>query len=296
MRKKVKFVCFGELLWEDSGQQTLPCGSPVNIGFHLNQLGCSVSISSCIDADKKGLDLIKFLESIGIDVHLIQVHPVNPDHKTEIEFKENNEVGYVYKDASEWKGIALEARMEEQVKQSHAIIFGIPALKNKKTEDTLFQLIDYETIKIMDINLDDYTGEEDIIKQLLTKSEIVKLKEKDLNIIANWYGCEGSLEEKTMKLYTKLGMEVLITTKGLNGACLVYDGKHYDHIGFKIDSTDPKGAEDAFLAGFLSSFFDDKDAEIALSEACAIGSFVATKYGSSPRYTLSEINASTSPQ
>jgi len=82
-----------------------------------------------------------------------------------------------------------------------------------------------------------------------------------------------------------LNLETLIVTMGKNGAYVLHKDELYHHKGFKVETEDSVGAGDAFLAGFLAAFFDGKDLNTALTEASAIGAFVASQPGATPDYT-----------
>jgi fructokinase len=71
---------------------------------------------------------------------------------------------------------------------------------------------------------------------------------------------------------------------GKNGAYVLHKNELFHHNGFKVTTEDSVGAGDAFLAGFLAAFFDGKDLNTALTEASAIGAFVASQPGATPNY------------
>lgn len=87
MLNKGEILCFGELLWNQQTTQKLPAGGPMNIGFHLTQLGYNVAIASNVDDDRMGDELLNFLEERGVKTELVQRHPVNPDHRLEVKFE-----------------------------------------------------------------------------------------------------------------------------------------------------------------------------------------------------------------
>ena len=203
--------------------------------------------------------------------------------------KEKKTPRYIRLDASAWDVIDLEAHLLLEVKHAQAIVFGTPSLKSRKTEDTLLELIDYGLTKVMDIHFDKSMPSEDTIKLLMQKSDIIKINKSDFDTVANWYQLTGSFEEKMMQLYKKLELEILVVNGPGCKAHVIAFNTVYNHQGFPIEILDPRGAEDAFFAGFLAALFDGKEIEIALSEACAIGAFVATKHGASPNYRKDDI-------
>ena len=72
---------------------------------------------------------------------------------------------------------------------------------------------------------------------------------------------------------------------------MFYENKLYQHPGFKVNAVDTVGAGDAFLAGLVAAFLQNKPASNALTFACATGAFVASKAGATPEYDMNEITA-----
>ena len=141
----------------------------------------------------------------------------------------------------------------------------------------------------MDVNLRAPFVDQATILLLLSKSNIVKLNDDELIIISDWFGFLGSQQEKMRQLYDALKLNVLITTRGSKGACLIAHGEYCEHSGFKVETVDTVGSGDAFLAGFLAAMFEGKEMKRAIAEACAIGAYVATQAGATPKYSKDEI-------
>jgi len=137
----------------------------------------------------------------------------------------------------------------------------------------------------MDVNLRPPYDTEANVKPLLEKSDIVKLNDEELMKITGWYNISGNLEKRIMSFGNLLNLETLIVTMGKNGAYVLHKNELYHHKGFKVATEDSVGAGDAFLAGFLAAFFDGKELNTALTEASAIGAFVASQPGATPHYT-----------
>ena len=138
----------------------------------------------------------------------------------------------------------------------------------------------------MDVNLRPPFDTKEIVKNLLSKSDIVKLNDEELITISEWYQLAGTMDERIISLSgLLLKLKTLIVTKGKNGASVLHMNQLYSHSGYKVTTADSVGAGDAFLAGFLAALFDGKEISQALKEACAIGAFVASCPGATPLYT-----------
>jgi fructokinase len=296
MKTKNQILCFGEILWDNLPSGPLPGGAPMNVALHLSRFGISASVTSSVGNDQKGRDLIKFLTESGLRTDLVQVHESLPTSEVLVHLDEHNTATYEICEPVAWDAITLTPELVEEAKVSTAIVFGSLASRDLVTRNTLNNLLANDILKIMDVNLRPPYDIEANVKPLLEKSDIVKLNDDELMKITGWYKLEGTLEERIVTFGTLLNLETLIVTLGKNGAYILHKNELHHHKGFKVATEDSVGAGDAFLAGFLAAFFDGKDLNIALTEAAAIGAFVASQSGATPNYTRDVIDTFINPE
>lgn len=289
MQSNTQILCFGEVLWDNLPSGAVAGGAPMNVALHLHQFGLQALVASSVGDDASGEKLIDFLKEAGMDVRLVQKHVSLPTSQVLVKLDENNNATYEICEPVAWDDIKLEAALEDAASKSKAIVFGSLSLRNAETKGTLLQLLDKPMTKIMDVNLRAPFIDEETIRLLLSKSNIVKLNDDELITITDWYGYEGSQQERMQQLYDALKLDVLITTRGSKGACLIAEGQYCEHQGFKVKTVDTVGSGDAFLAGFLAAMFEGKEMKQAITEACAIGAYVATQAGATPKYSKDEI-------
>ncbi len=285
MNTNNQILCFGEILWDNLPSGPVPGGAPMNVALHLSRFGISSSVASSIGNDKKGADLITFLKQSGLRTDLVQVHETLPTSEVLVFLDEHNTASYEICEPVAWDGIALTPELIDEAKSSTAIVFGSLASRNSTTRNTLIKLLENNILKIMDVNLRPPCDTEANVKPLLEKADIVKLNDDELMKISAWYNLSGTLEDRILSFGSLLNLETLIVTLGKNGAYILHKNQLYHHNGFKVATEDSVGAGDAFLAGFLAAFFDGKDLNTALTEASAIGAFVASQPGATPNYT-----------
>ncbi len=285
MNTNNQILCFGEILWDNLPSGPVPGGAPMNVALHLSRFGISSSVASSIGKDKKGADLITFLKQSGLRTDLVQVHETLPTSEVLVFLDEHNTASYEICEPVAWDGIALTPELIDEAKSSTAIVFGSLASRNSTTRNTLIKLLENNILKIMDVNLRPPCDTEANVKPLLEKADIVKLNDDELMKISAWYNLSGTLEDRILSFGSLLNLETLIVTLGKNGAYILHKNQLYHHNGFKVATEDSVGAGDAFLAGFLAAFFDGKDLNTALTEASAIGAFVASQPGATPNYT-----------
>jgi len=296
MNTNNQILCFGEILWDNLPSGAVEGGAPMNVALHLSRFGINSSIASSIGNDKKGTDLISFLSKSGLRTDLVQIHKSLPTSEVIVFLDEHNTASYEICEPVAWDEIFLTPELTDTAKASTAIVFGSLASRNPVSRNTLLKLLENDSIlKIMDVNLRPPYDIEGNVKPLLEKSDLVKLNDEELMKISGWYNLSGSLEERIMAFGKLLNLETLIVTMGKNGAFVLHTNELYHHKGFKVATEDSVGAGDAFLAGFLAAFFDGKDLNTALTEASAIGAFVASQPGATPHYTREVIKKFINP-
>lgn len=285
MNNKNQILCFGEILWDNLPSGPVEGGAPMNVALHLSRFGINSSIASSVGNDKKGTDLISFLAKSGMRTDLVQVHKSLPTSEVLVFLDEHNTATYEICEPVAWDEISLTPELINEITSSTAIVFGSLASRNPVSRNTILKLLENDSIlKIMDVNLRPPYDIEANVKLLLEKSDIVKLNDEELMKITGWYNLPGTLEERIHSFGKLLNLETLIVTMGKNGAYVLHKNELYHHTGFKVATEDSVGAGDAFLAGFLAAFFDGKDLNTALTEASAIGAFVASQPGATPDY------------
>jgi len=120
-------------------------------------------------------------------------------------------------------------------------------------------------------------------------ADILKINDDELEIFADYFNVESSIESVCSYLDQHFPMDLICITKGSKGAVIYQKGEMISHQGYKVQVEDSIGAGDAFLSGFIKSYLEEKSLKETLDFACKLGAFVATKKGGTPRYSLEEI-------
>ncbi len=118
---------------------------------------------------------------------------------------------------------------------------------------------------------------------LLHRVSVFKASERELRLIAGVEGWEG------LERLVKLGIEVVIETRGREGARIQYKDKRIivpAHLGDTVDMT---GAGDAFIAGFFSDYASGEDVEWCGALGSASASAVVETVGPSIKISKSEL-------
>ena len=283
-----KIICYGETLWDILPSGMKPGGAPMNVAVHMKKFGIDARLISRIGDDELGEQLISFLSSQKMDTSLIQVDGNHPTGTVNVEIGQLGNASYEIVFPSAWDFIEIPE--EEELQDDMILVFGSLASRNTTSKNTLIYLLEKARLSLFDVNFraPHYTRE--LIELLLNSTDIVKINEDEIDIIAAWIGKKGEpLDAICRQISADYAIDHIIVTLGGEGALVYCCGEIYRHSGIEINVVDTVGSGDSFLAAYLSNFMRSNDVPSSLEIACATGAFVATQDGANPNYTPADI-------
>lgn len=289
--KNKEIVCFGEVLWDMLPKGAIAGGAPMNVARHFERLGMDVTLVSRVGSDQQGIKLTNFLSKSGLNTEFVQVDDTLPTSEVIVKLDENNTATYEIKEPAAWDNIQLHDDLVKKVSKSGIFVYGTLAARRETTRETLKELLKYNTLHVIDVNLRPPYDTGEVVTELLSKADVAKLNIEELNQIASWKQFADLAEDdRIKKLYELYDFHYLIVTYGPGGA-KIYDGeKLHSHPGYQVKTADSVGAGDAFLSGFLYKMLNhDASVPEALDYACATGALVASRDGATPDYDFRDI-------
>jgi fructokinase len=295
MTKKV--VCFGEMLWDCFPDHEIPGGAPMNVALHLHQLGLEVKMISRVGIDKHGQKILDFVKSYGLDASCIQLDEQQATGTVEVDNTDVENIKYTIVSPVAWDFIALRNEALKAVQAADAFIFGSLSVRNHVSWETLYHLLHEPVLKVFDINLRAPFYDFEQIEIILGYTDILKINEDELDIVADYFDIEmhekATSQEKPKLVCAYLTehfpISMVCVTLGAKGAMIYQQGKITSHPGYKVKVEDTVGSGDAFLGGFVKTYLEGKRPEEILDFACAMGAYVATQKGGTPRYKVEDV-------
>ncbi|MFC4870177.1 carbohydrate kinase family protein [Negadavirga shengliensis] len=284
-----KAVVFGEMLWDCFPDKKLPGGAPMNVALHLQNLGMWTSFISAVGEDPLGKELVEFMERKNLSPAFVQSKPLNKTGQVLVNDMDRENIRYDIMEPVAWDYIEWQKNIQDEGDRADCFIFGSLAARNQVSRDTLTRLLETPALKVFDINLRlPYYGE-DTIKALLYLTDVLKINEEELEVLANMHGCLPKPSFVCKKLLDTYKLKVVCMTRGAYGA-LMFDGREFwSHPGYKVDVVDTVGSGDAFLSGFVYKYLQRSPAEDILEFACALGALVAGREGGTPGYRVADV-------
>lgn len=289
MDNSYRVVCFGEILWDLLPSGARPGGAPMNVAYHLNKLGLRPAMISRVGRDDRGREILEVLARQGLPLTYVQEDPTQPTGVVNATIGANHEVSYDIVAPVAWDFIQGEERLTRLVQGAEFFVFGSLAARQATSRNTLFQLIEAAAFRVADINLRAPHYSREVLEPLLRHTNLLKLNEHELPILANWFQELSGREEQVQLIQDRFQIPTIVVTMGGNGALLNKEGTVTTHPGYRVAVEDTVGSGDAFLAGFLSATKQGLSAAESLQFANAMGAFVATKSGAWPDYEVQEV-------
>ncbi len=296
MSRKLKTVCFGEVLWDIFPEHRKIGGAPLNVAIRLNALNNESYMISRVGNDKDGEMLTDFVKKSGVSTDYIQLDESFHTGEVTVVLDEKGAATYDIMLPRAWDKIAVNEKAIKLVKESDAFIYGSLSARDDVSKSSLFQLIDHANYKIFDINLRPPYYSKELLIQLMDRSDFIKFNDDELFEISEYLGSKyHSIEQNIRYVCEKTAAKHICVTKGRHGAVLLYNGTFYYNSGYQIKVKDTVGAGDSFLASLTSQLLKKVNPQEAIDFACAVGALVAGHEGATPTISDGEISEFMNP-
>lgn len=281
---KIKALCFGEVLIDQFPSGDKPGGAPMNVAYHLSNLGTSVALISCIGKDKLGEELMSFMNHIQVDTSLVQVHDKLPTGTVQVDDSNKTEASYNIVENVAWDAIQVPADFVN-IDSLEYLIHGSLALRSRINQNSLDQLKKRLNVKVVfDLNLRPPFYTEELLLKYIGESHIIKFNQQEFNLIAGLLGVPAN-EIGLQKMQQKFpNVRIFLLTRGSKKAWAIDGESLVKSDIFKADLKDTVGAGDAFLGAFIHCISEGKSMKESIDFASATGAFVASQIGANPAY------------
>ncbi|MCX2741744.1 carbohydrate kinase family protein [Pontibacter anaerobius] len=284
-----QIICFGEVLWDILPSGKMPGGAPMNVAIHLAYNGFSPIVISRVGSDDLGRELLNFLEEKQVSTQWIQTGKTHLTGIVKANISDKNEVTYKIVEPVAWDYIQYDEQVAGLVAASDVFIYGSLSARTPTTRETLLRYLEQARFKVMDVNLRPPYYDAERMKVLLGFADVAKMNHQELEEISGWFSWSGSERERMEAIKQHFDLQLLLVTRGENGAAVLSEAGYQEHEGYRVEVEDTIGSGDAFLATFLKNYLHREPLAKALQEACLVGAYVATQKGATPRTDLAQL-------
>lgn len=285
-----RILCIGEVLWDNLPGRSLPGGALLNISHHLHKKNIPVTLVSKVGADSKGIALLGRMKEIGLNTNEIYFDDKLPTSETKIIIDRLENIKYMIGGPVAWDNLKINMKIIDQAGTAGAIVYGSLASRNRVTRETINILLNFDIVKIMNVNLRPPFDDKEIVEALLMKADIVRLNNNELDQICCWHNKVFINKRDQLQWFMEYyKCKIICVNNRKNGGVVYSDNKLYSHPGYKVETVDNVGIGAAFLAGFISSLILEKTIEQSLDTACVTAALTATSAGAIYDYNRKNI-------
>ena len=283
---KKKIVGVGEVLWDLLPRGACLGGAPANFAYITTLMGDQGIVASRVGEDSRGIDALRRMEELGLDIDHVQTDRQYPTGVVKIELDAKGQAKYEFVQPVAWDRLEWNEDWQQLAKQADAVCFGSLAQRSEKSRTTIRKFLaeaSAHTLKVFDVNLRQSYYSEDILAESMRLADIVKLNDEELPKIMELYKLPFKDDlSSAKKLQEKFGLKILCVTRGDRGSILVRGRDVSEHPGFRIRVADTIGSGDAFTAGLVHEYLHGASLDLMNEVANLVGAWVASEIGAMP--------------
>ena len=292
----MKYVIgIGEALFDCLPEGRKLGGAPANFAYHVSQFGLNGCAISAIGNDELGDEIVEKFNAVHLNNILPRVE--QPTGTVKVTLDEKGVPQYEICLGVAWDNIPLTDEMLEIARNAQAVCFGSLAKRSETSRKTIQAFLDAtpaDALRVFDINLRQswYTAE--VIAESLSRANILKINDEELDVVATMLLGEPSVPGQLIaedpdkarricrELISRYDLDMLILTCGAIGS-YVFTMEEESYIATpKVKVADTVGAGDSFTATFVAQLLLGKPIPEAHRKAVAVSAFVCTQNGAMP--------------
>ena len=286
MAMKKKVVGLGEVLWDLLPDRACLGGAPANFAYITTLMGDQGIVASCVGEDSRGLEALRRMEEVGLDIDHVQTHRDHPTGTVKVELDAKGQARYEISQPVAWDFLHWTLDWQHLASQADAVCFGSLAQRSPQSRETIRKFLKASspgTFKVFDVNLRQSYFSQEILSDSMKLADAVKLNDDELPRIMSLMGISHKDEMSSgQKLMRDFDLEIVCITRGGRGSLLLRGQDVSEHPGFKIRVADTVGSGDAFTAGLVHEYLHGASLNLMNEVANLVGAWVASEVGAMP--------------
>ncbi|MDD5093547.1 MAG: carbohydrate kinase [Dehalococcoidia bacterium] len=283
---KPLIIGIGELLWDMLPQGKQLGGAPANFAYHAQELGGKSMVVSCVGADDDGRQILHRFDTLSLNYNFISIDTDHPTGVIDIKIDTQGKPTYTIHENVAWDFIPQTPRSVELAEKADCICFGTLAQRSEVSQSTIQAFLKQASkapVRVFDINLRQSFFSREVIEASLVLSNILKLNDEEMAIIAPMFSLQGSEPALLAELARRYHLRLIALTRGKNGSVLYSNGRTSIHPGYRVEVADTVGAGDAFTAALAIGILEEHDMDAINDHANRVAAYVCSQPGATPR-------------
>jgi fructokinase len=279
-------IGIGEILWDmlPGGKQL--GGAPANFAYQADALGGRGVAVSRVGDDPLGHEILGRIQTLGLNARAIQIDPDHPTGTVDVRVDSAGVPQYVIHPNVAWDYLQIETPLLELARQADCVGFGSLAQRSAQTRATVYAFLEAtrpDCLRIFDINLRQNYFSREVVHDLLSMSNALKLNDQELPVVAQLLGLGGDADGAIRELMNRYRLTLVALTRGSAGSRLYdADGAVFEHPGVEAQVVDTVGAGDAFTAALALGLLSNMPLDQINQRANQAAAYVCSQPGAMP--------------
>ena len=282
-----RIIAMGDGLWDLFPDGPRFGGATANYACHASILGGEVFMVSGVGKDDRGQALLEVYQKHGVNTELIQELDDFPTGIVTVELTENGLPTFTIGENAAWDNWVWNDEIEQKVESADALYFGTLGQRGKSARAGIRQALKIaiasQIPRILEITLRAPFYDDTLIRESITLCSVLKLSDEELEPVLAC-GLDGSFTsiDALVELRTKFRLDLVIMTRGAEGAVLISEEEVAEQPGVPAKVVDTVGAGDSFTASMTLGLLEGKDYPQILKDACKVAAGVCSHAGAVP--------------
>lgn len=243
---------------------------------------------SAVGNDIRGQKAIEILRSYGVDTSLIQVIAGSSTGTVGVQIDAAGKPAFTIHRNSAWDQLTWSDALAGRIQSADAVCFGTLGQRSLTSMITIRRCLEAASaagiMRVLDINLRSPFFDDTMIRESIPLASILKLSDEELPRVCRACNLptEHSLSELAQNLRSMFDLEVIVVTRGADGAMMVTRSEVLEQPGIPTIVRDTVGAGDAFTAAFVMGLLQKEAHAANLFQACTVAAKVCSHAGAVP--------------
>lgn len=284
-RSNFVLVGLGEVLWDllPGGRQL--GGAPANFAYHARALGSRGIVVSCVGDDYLGREILHRFGELGLECGYIAIDREHPTGTVTVELDAAGKPDYIIHEGVAWDFIPFNPDLQALAGRADAVCFGSLCQRSAVSRETIRRFLEAtreDCLRVFDINLRQSYFNADTIHAMLDLSNVLKLNDEELPVVAELLEMEGSESDLLARLIDRYSLYLIALTRAARGSRLARAGKESTHPGYAVKVADTVGAGDSFAAALAVGLLRGESLDRINKRANLLAGYVCTRSGAMP--------------
>jgi fructokinase len=243
-------------------------------------------VASRVGEDSRGLEALRRMDELGLDIDHVQTDPHHPTGTVKVELDGKGIAEFEIARPVAWDALQWTQDWQRLAESADAVCFGSLAQRSDESRTTIQKFLQATvpgTVRVFDVNLRQCYYSHEVLAQSMKLADIVKLNDEELPKIMSLAKFPHKDElSSAQRLIGAYDLKLLCVTRGGRGSLLAQGKDVSEHPGFRVRVADTVGSGDAFTAGLVHEYLHGASLGLMNEVANLVGAWVASEVGAMP--------------